>query len=307
MSLEIIVSHGKDNVATVFIARTQNGKLIEFVESFQPNLPIEKKWVLVLSVMHGCPVRCLMCDAGQQFGGNLSKEEILAQVAHVVSRRFPDKRIPTEKFKIQFTRMGEPAYNNAVLDVLEALPQIYNAPGLIPSVSTIAPEGRDNFFESLLEIKNRYYKRGKFQMQFSIHTTDFEKRDKLIPIKKWSFEKIASYGEGFFEAGDRKITLNFALMKDYPVKPQTIAEYFDPEKFLVKITPLNPTNKAIDNNLVSALNPENENSIDSLVKDFRSLGFDVIVSIGELEENQIGSNCGQFVSALLKNYDIIKR
>ncbi len=76
MSLEVVQTFGKEDIATVFIARTQNGKLIEFVESFQPNLPIEKKWVLVLSVMHGCPVKCLMCDAGQQFGGNLSKEEI---------------------------------------------------------------------------------------------------------------------------------------------------------------------------------------------------------------------------------------
>ena len=304
MSIEVIQNYGKENIATVFIARTKSGKLIEFVESFQPNLPIEKKWVLVLSVMHGCPVKCLMCDAGQQFGGNLSKEEILAQVDHIVSRRFPDRKIPTDKFKVQFTRMGEPAYNNAVLDVLEELPAQYNAPGLIPSVSTIAPEGRDDFFARLLEIKNKYYKHGKFQMQFSIHTTDFEKRDKLIPIKKWNFESIADYGENFFAAGDRKITLNFALMKDYPVEPEVIDEYFDSNKFLVKITPLNPTKKATDNNLVSALDSENENSIDKLVEGLRSLGFDVIVSIGELEENQIGSNCGQFVTAITKIQEV---
>lgn len=304
MSIEVIQNYGKENIATVFIARTKSGKLIEFVESFQPNLPIEKKWVLVLSVMHGCPVKCLMCDAGQQFGGNLSKEEILAQVDHIVSRRFPDRKIPTDKFKVQFTRMGEPAYNNAVLDVLEELPAQYNAPGLIPSVSTIAPEGRDDFFARLLEIKNKYYKHGKFQMQFSIHTTDFEKRDKLIPIKKWSFEQISEYGEKFFVEGDRKITLNFALMKDYPVEPEVIDEYFDSNKFLVKITPLNPTKKATDNNLVSALDSENENSIDKLVEGLRSLGFDVIVSIGELEENQIGSNCGQFVTAITKIQEV---
>jgi len=304
MSIEVIQNYGKENIATVFIARTKSGKLIEFVESFQPNLPIEKKWVLVLSVMHGCPVKCLMCDAGQQFGGNLSKEEILAQVDHIVSRRFPDRKIPTDKFKVQFTRMGEPAYNNAVLDVLEELPAQYNAPGLIPSVSTIAPEGRDDFFARLLEIKNKYYKHGKFQMQFSIHTTDFEKRDKLIPIKKWSFEQISEYGEKFFVEGDRKITLNFALMKDYPVEPKVIDEYFDSNKFLVKITPLNPTKKATDNNLVSALDSENENSIDKLVEGLRSLGFDVIVSIGELEENQIGSNCGQFVTAITKIQEV---
>lgn len=297
MTMELIATNGRGDIATVFVARTDNGKLLEFVESFEPSIPIHKKWVTILSVMHGCPVGCLMCDAGRNFGGNLSKDDMLAQVDYVVERRFPDRRIPTEKWKIQFARMGEPSFNNAVLEVLEALPHRYDAPGLIPSISTIAPAGRDKFFELLLKLKNRYYSGARFQLQFSIHTTDFEKRNMLIPSKKLSLEKIGKYSNNFFEDGDRKITLNFAMIKGYPIDPEIIDQHFSPEKVLIKITPLNPTEKAHANQLASALDPENEESIQDLVNRFRLFDFDVIVSIGNLQENQIRSNCGQYVDA----------
>ena len=106
--------------------------------------------------------------------------------------------------------MGEPSFNRGVLDVLSKLPLLYNAPGLMPAVSTIAPEGTDEFFEGLLEIKRELYQ-GRFQLQFSIHTTDLKLRDWLMPVRKWDFERIAGFGEEFFEMGDRKVALNFAL------------------------------------------------------------------------------------------------
>ena len=297
MSLEIVEKTGTEGIATLFVARAPSGRFIEFVESFQPNQPIEKKWVLVLSVMHGCPVQCLMCDAGKAFGGNLSREEMLGQVDYLVRRRFPDGKVPTQKFKVQFTRVGEPAFNDHVLEVLEALPSEYDAPGLIPSVSTVAPRGREKFFDRLLAIKQKHYRNGRFQLQFSIHTTDAEKRARLIPAPKWGFEEIAAYGRRFHEEGDRKITLNFALMDGYPVEPKVVAEHFDPSTFLVKITPLNPTKKARANKLTPAFDPCESNPVQPLVDEFKRLGFDVLVSIGELEENRIGSNCGQFVGA----------
>jgi len=298
MPLELLSAQGQEGLATVFVARTGSGKLVEFAESFQPGLPLEKKWVIILSVMQGCPVHCLMCDAGGRFNGSLDQEEILEQVRHVVKRRGFGKKIPSHKWKIQFTRMGEPAFNDAVLDALDALPGEFDAPGLIPSLSTVAPAGREKFFERLLAIKEKHYSKGRFQLQFSLHTTDEKKRAMLIPIPKWGFKQIADYGEKFYRPGDRKITLNFALMQDYPVEPEAIARHFSPKKFLIKITPLNPTQKAASNGLACAFNPLEADPVPELVKGFQAHGFEVLVSIGPLEENQVGSNCGQFVSAM---------
>ncbi|CAL7963934.1 23S rRNA (adenine2503-C2)-methyltransferase [Gammaproteobacteria bacterium] len=294
--LEIISKTGNDNIATVYTAKTKDNKYLEFVESVQPPLPREDKWVLIVSTLFGCPVGCLMCDAGGFFQGKLSKEEILTQIDHLVVSRFPDKNIACAKFKIQFARMGEPALNPAVLDVLEELPTRYKCNGLLPSFSTIAPNGCEDFFTRLCSIKNRLYANGNFQMQFSIHTTDQRLRAKLIPIKKWNFAKIAAYGAKFYEVRDKKITLNFALAKNSPICTKELKKYFDPSIFIIKITPINPTINSASNNIesyfVTGAAGEDTNR---LVEQLRSAGYEVILSIGELEENQIGSNCGQYV------------
>ena len=300
----IIAEYGRDNLATVYVAqmretasseKSDHRYFLEFVESFQPPLPLEKKWVLIVSTLFGCPVQCLMCDAGSHYLGTLSAEEIFAQIDFLVRKRFPNGSIPVNKFKIQFARMGEPSFNRNVLKVLEGLPSRYNAPGLIPSLSTIAPVGTDRFFERLLEIKKKRYTEGQFQLQFSIHTTDEKLRDKLMPVKKWKFAQIARYGTKFYQEDDRKITLNFALAEEMPVEPNILYQHFDPDIFLIKITPLNPTYQVIQNRLTSYIDPLQKEKEYTVVEALRSLGYEVIISIGEVEENHIGSNCGQYL------------
>ena len=291
--MKVIRSYGRDDLAMVYVARTDDDKLLEFVESIQPPRTIEEKWVLIVSTLYGCPVNCLFCDAGGNYEGKISVDDILKQIDFMVKKRFNSNNIPVEKIKIQFARMGEPSLNNNVLEVLNRLPEIYNTPNLIPCISTIAPCGTDDFFNKLLTIKRDLYMKN-FQLQFSIHSTDVEQRDKLIPIKKWDFHKISNYGEKFYDVGGRKITLNFAINNYSIVEPKIIAMYFSPEKFLIKITPINPTFKAEKNNLTSK-NDFYEN-VGSLVADFKKFGFDTILSIGELEENQIGSNCGMYIN-----------
>ncbi len=295
--MKVIDEIGSDDLAKVYIGKIDN-YTIEFVESIQPPLSREEKWVLVLSCLIGCPVKCLMCDAGQQCNGVLSSEQIFAQIDHMVLRRYPDRVVPSKKFKVQFTRMGEPVFNPAVLDVLEELPSRYDAPGLLPSFSTVAPKNDRGYLSKLTEIKNRLYGNGMFQMQFSIHTTDANRRDQLIPIRKMSFEDIGAFGESFFVKGDRKITLNFIVMDDYPIDPEVIAAHFNPEKFIIKLTPLNPTEMARDNDLKTKLDPDDGSSVSQLVEELYSQGFESLVSIGEQEENKIGSNCGQYVTRI---------
>jgi 23S rRNA (adenine2503-C2)-methyltransferase len=298
--MRIIGEFGKEDLAKVYVAsmREGNGYLVEFVESLQPPIPREEKWVLIVSSSFGCPVNCMMCDAGGHYLGKLTKDEILMQIDHMVRRRFPNGRVHIPKFKIQFARMGEPSLNPNVLDALRALPEMYDAPGLMPCMSTLAPIGGRRFLEELIDIKNNFYSRGRFQLQFSIHTTNGGKRDELMPVRKWSLQEISEYGERYFEKGDRKVTLNFAMAHGYPVEPDVIAEHFDPAKFFIKVTPLNPTSKVKKENLQSTIDPHDEESSRGVVHRFQDLGFDILLSIGELEENKIGSNCGQFVSII---------
>ena len=298
--MKIVASTGREDIAIVYVAEYEDGELVEFVEALQPPKPREEKWVLLVSTLYGCPVECGMCDAGGFYHGKISAERIFQQIDHMVLRHYPDRVIPAKQFKIQFARMGEPSFNMDVLRVLDEFPGRYQAPGFMPSISSIAPHGTDEFFEEMLSIKNEKYSGGNFQFQFSIHTTDQAARDQIIPVKKWSFDKMAEYGERYYRDGDRKITLNFALANDTPFDPQVLRSYFDPDKFLVKITPLNPTYRAEDQGLTSYIDPNNDNGNDKIVNALKAVGYRVILSIGEVEENMIGSNCGQYIMKHLK-------
>ncbi|MHA2358287.1 MAG: radical SAM protein [Candidatus Heimdallarchaeaceae archaeon] len=302
--MELLGKYGKEDLAILYIAK-QEDKVVEFVESLQPPIPREKKWVLIISTMYGCPIGCLMCDAGEYYHGKVSKEGMLEEIDFMIKARFPDGKIPVEKFKIQFARMGEPTLNEAVVEVLKELPEIYEAPGMMPCISTIAPKGSGKFLDELIEIKNELYSNGNFQLQFSIHSTNTEERMKWMSPNIWNFERIAEYGDRWYKEGDRKITLNFAVAADSEIDPDIILEHFKPEKYWIKLTPVNPTNKAIHNKLQSGITEENSEYI-PLLEEFRKRGFDASISIGEWEENDIGSNCGQFATMYQDNEVVMR-
>lgn len=292
--MRVIKKTGNNSLASVYVAESEDGKLIEFVESIQPPFTREEKWVQVISTLYGCPVDCLFCDAGGNFKGRLSYDDLLFQVDYLIREFYPDLNVPSKKFKIQFARMGEPSFNPNVLQLLEDLPQLYNIPGFIPSLSTIAPRGTNSFFNRLLEIKKEKYPLN-FQLQFSLHSTDKSQRIQFIPVHKWEFWEMARYGKRFFDPGGKKITLNFALSTISIIDPNVLIRYFDPELFIIKITPLNPTFKASGNKLLSLITLENSQY--EIIDQLEEKGYEVILSIGEWEENRIGSNCGQYVQA----------
>ncbi|NCP86147.1 MAG: radical SAM protein [Anaerolineae bacterium CG_4_9_14_3_um_filter_57_17] len=299
--MKVFALAGNPKIATVYMADMGGERMLEFVEACQPPYPREERWILMVSTLYGCPVKCLFCDAGGGYRGKPNVQEILAQIDYMVAQWFPGGDISASKFKIQFARMGEPALNMAVLDVLEELPRRYRVRRLIPSISTIAPLGTDPFFERLIEIKDALYPNGNFQFQYSIHTTDVARRDELIPVRKWDFARMAKYGTRFYKHGDRKITLNFALAENSPIETDVLLRYFDPARFLIKLTPVNPTSRAIQNNLASLIDATKPESAELISRPLLDAGYKVIVSIGEVEENEIGSNCGQYVLNYLES------
>lgn len=293
--MNILYHTPKNDIATVYVGKTQEGKLVEFVESTQPPYTRNEKWVLIISTLYGCPVSCPFCDANGFYSGKISESGLWEQLDYLIISRFPKKNISIPKFKIQFARMGEPAFNMNIISILENIQDRYIAPNLMPSVSSVAPHGCDAFFRALLDVKQKKYNKSNFQLQFSIHTTDETIRNKLIPIKKWTLQQIAAYGEKFYSLGDRKITLNFALAESSPIDKDILKFYFSPDKFLIKLTPINPTMNAKKNNIKGFIDPLDSIKNKILIDTLESVGFETLLSIGALEENNIGSNCGQYV------------
>ena len=110
---------------------------------------------------------------------------------------------------------------------------------------------------------------------------------------------MAQYGEKFHKDNQQKITLNFALADNTIVEPDILLSHFNPDEFLIKITPINPTFKAQKNNLDSSFSKSSKHNV--IINNLRNVGYEVIVSIGDLSENEIGSNCGQHVMNFLEN------
>ncbi len=301
--MEILSKQGDPNLAEIYVARFRNDDrfIAEFVDARDPTIPMDKKWVIIVSTQFGCPISCPMCDAGGYYQGDLDAGEMFAQIDCVVEKHGTVRLNSTDKFKVQFARMGEPALNPAVLDVLLELPNRYGAPGLIPCIATSAPRKANGWFEKLREIRHETYNGRPFQLQLSVNSTDEAHRDRLIPGKKMSLKELGDYASSFYQEGGRKVSLNFALTKGVPVEPTVISDFFDPNCTCIKITPLNPTARSEEAGLDTALLPHSSAYVSDLCEELIGRGFDVILSIGDVRENEIGSNCGMAVRRIRKN------
>lgn len=292
--MKVISSQGNPELATVHVGELEDGSRIEFVESIQPPRTRQEKWVNVISTMVGCPIGCKMCDAGGGFSRLLTSGEMEAQIDYLAQAKFPEGKVSTEMWKLQLARMGEPTLNPNVLKFLKTLGEKEQNNAVI-SLSTVGPSQCAPFIQELKKLKDEYFL-GRFQLQFSIHSTDDETRRCLIPVKGLILPEIAALGRQFRSPGDKKITLNFIVMKDVEIDPARIAKLFDPDNFLIKLTPLNPTYRAQYHNIMPGFDPERPETVHELIAKFEEKGFETILSIGEMEENAIGSNCGQYVA-----------
>lgn len=295
--MQIISQHGDPTLAEVYVARFRSDDrfLAEFVDARDPDIPMERKWVIIVSTQFGCPIACKMCDAGGDYRGNLTADEMIAQIDCIVERHGGKRLRSAEKFKVQFARMGEPALNHAVLAVLDMLPTRYGAPGLIPCIATTAPAKADAWFQQLIDIRHGVYGANDFQLQISLNSTDPDVRDHLMPWPKMSFDEVHDLIDRFYLHGKRKAALNFALVKDVPVNAEAIVRHFDSTKTCVKITPLNPTSRSQETGMDTALPPHTPEKCEELCNALTAKGFEVILSIGDVRENEIGSNCGMAV------------
>jgi 23S rRNA (adenine2503-C2)-methyltransferase len=293
--MELCHQHGDPSIAEIAVGKFRNNDrcLVEVVDGLCPPLPRERKWVINVSTQFGCPVGCPFCDAAFEFHGNLTAQEILAQVEWVLARH-PKEIKRCGKLKVHFARMGEPSLNDAVLEAATRLPNLIPVPGLWCCLATVAPKGRQTWFEQLFEIKELLY-RGRFQLQFSVQSTSEEERKRLIPIPHLTLQELAALGLSFYKPMDRKVVLNFALSTKTEFNAEIISTLFDPKVFAVKITPINPTTRGIASGFRTVLRSEQDWMISATLEELAQRGFDVVVSVGDGNEDRIGSNCGQSV------------
>lgn len=240
----------------VYLFRTDDGYPVEVTDTFLPfytkdavgrkqnGLNYESvgdrtdRWMIGVSCMSGCPVRCKFCATGKLKNyRNLTAGEIVEQVHNIVRR---NNYVPwgAKEFKINYTRMGEPFLNiDAVREAIRLIDEEYSYNGFKPHhyISTIGIRGSDFSW-----IKDN------ITLQVSVHSLREDKRNWLIPFpKKLTYEELGQIRT----QSKLKTTVNMTLVDELDFDIEALKRFFDPKYFFVKLSPINKNECSEANNL----------------------------------------------------------
>jgi 23S rRNA (adenine2503-C2)-methyltransferase len=258
-------------------------------------IPLTEKWVIIISTQYGCSIGCTFCDVPKVGPGlNATKNDMINQVK--VSMSLHPEITQTKRLNIHFARMGEPSFNDEVINAaVEFKNELDDVFKIHPVVSTMMPNRNiyiDSFIYKWLIVKNKIYN-GNAGLQLSINSTDEEERRVMFRGNALTLKEIASVMKDPEVVG-RKITLNFALAK-YTIDPDVLLRYFDPKKYLIKITPMHATKACSDNDLLTYNGYDFYYPYKETEEKLKKVGYDVIVFIPSHEEDESRITCGNAI------------
>ncbi|MDO8504787.1 MAG: radical SAM protein [Candidatus Liptonbacteria bacterium] len=258
----------------------------------------KERTVVCCSTQSGCPVGCRFCGAGDAFVRSLTSEEIVAQTQYL----FADRGInPAEvkRMQIMFMSMGEPLLNwKALAGAIEELRRLY--PGASLLVSTSAPRVDYGPVRELSRVIPA------IGLQFSVHESTDEARNKLIPFKqKLSLAEIAREGVLWHQASGRQPFFNYCAHSQNVSEGDAarLRALFDPDIWQATISVVCERDES-----VAAANARQR----GLATDFRAklgkLGF-ITRMFDPAGQDDIGGGCGQlwFVQNWMREHPTLAR
>jgi 23S rRNA (adenine2503-C2)-methyltransferase len=238
---------------------------------------------------------CTFCDVPRVGPGvNTTEQDLTRQVLSCIYLH--PEVVTTNRLNIHFARMGEPTYNPSVLDAAKWFHTHLNTEyNVHPVVSTMMPNNNEwlkTFIHTWMRIKNRLYS-GNAGLQLSINSTDEKQRHEMFRDKCCTLEQISNIMEGIIPNG-RKITLNFAIA-DWEVNPNVLLKYFNPQDFVIKLTPMHKTAAAEQHRITTKGDYTMYYPYEQHEKELRDAGYDVIVFIASVEEDLGRITCGNAI------------
>ena len=198
-----------------------------------------ERWMIGVSCMSGCPVRCKFCATGRlKKYRNLTAQEIVDQVEFIIAKNPEYNPKKAMEFKINYTRMGEPFLN--IEEVKKAIKIINKKyPNTHHYISTIGIAGSDFSW-----IKDN------ITLQISLHSLDEAKRNWLIPFaKKMTIQELGMIRT----KSNLKTTINLTLVDISDFDIDKLKLYFDKNYFFIKLSPINENPISISNQLGSGV------------------------------------------------------
>lgn len=289
-----IGDYGKDaNIKADFLGITRelngvpNGEIMSLSE----------KWVITISTQYGCSMGCKFCDVPKVGHGlNATLNDLTNQLIEAL--KLHPEIGSTKRLNLHYARMGEPSFNFNVIEHAKQLHKIvkpYIGNSMIhPVISTMLPKRNKKlmvFLNEWCDIKNYTY-RG---LQFSINSTDDNQRNEMFSGNSISLNDIAEIGRLLPDPNGRKYALNFALADNYIVNAEKLASLFNPNKFMVKITPLHKTQSCNTNGIVTTDGYDAFTPYQNVESNLKNVGFDVIVFVPSYDEDLGLITCGNAI------------
>lgn len=261
--------------------------------------PLSKKWVVTISSQYGCSMNCKFCCVPKVGpGGNATFHDMNRQVMTALTM---EPCHETDRLNVHYARMGEPTFNFAVIGHAEKLKafvgNMITAKTVHPVVSTMLPRMNSRLSDFLMlwcNVKNDLYA-GEAGLQFSINSTSDSQRKEMFSGNSLSLAEIAKLGEALPMPVGRKYALNFALADGYEIEAKKLASLFDPQKFMVKITPMHNTKACIDNNIKTTDGYSYFTPYKGAEEELKAAGFDVLVFVPSLDEDEGLITCGNAI------------
>lgn len=246
----------------------------------------EERTVICCSVQSGCPVGCLFCGTGKKFIKNLTSVQIVEQIQIVLKDKGLGANDNCKKFQIMFMSMGEPMLNwdNVEKAIIE-LNRLYPNADLL--VSTVGIKNED-IFQRIIKLSVKIDKIG---LQFSIHKSNDEERNELIPFKnKFTLLELRDHGMAWFLATKRPVFLNYCIdgenNTDQDIK--NLKMMFSPIMFYFTFSVICDSGQ----DTMKLASFRNHDIIKDVMNNFLTDGYNVRM-FDPAGQDDIGGGCGQ--------------
>lgn len=244
-----------------------------------------KRTVICCSVQSGCQVGCVFCGTGKFFVRNLSAYEITQQIETCLKTIDCDP-LEIEKFQIMFMSMGEP-FAASWEDIKLAISALHDRyPNADLLVSTSAPVGMYNYLPEFIKLSIKIPKIG---LQFSVHESTDEARNKLIPTRTSTLRQIAAMGEMWAAYTGRQPFFNYCVHKDNSTVDDVyrLSALFNPDIWKCTLSVICEKDESVKSSIERQLN-----MIKVFNEEMQTVGFNTRV-FNPAGQDDIGGGCGQ--------------
>ena len=255
-----------------FLFKLEDGNFIETVL-----IKATGRETVCVSTQAGCKFACKFCASGKKgFIRNLKPSEITGQIVYL------KHKLKFYVTNIVFMGMGEPFDN--YLNTVKAV-KIINDEKCLNIAARRITISTCGIIPAIKKLKNLNL---QINLSISLHAADDKLRSRLMPVnKKYPLKKLINEVENYFKATNRKITLEYILMKsinDSKRDAENLARIANQLKATINLI---PCHEVTGYNLTAP----DKDAIDRFIKYLRRLETNVTLRVSK--GTDISGACGQ--------------